>query len=87
MQGFIPQRLEKELVKFLESENVIYFAADATIEDNPPVSLTNNWFARLFEPISKMYMLPHYNEFDLTPFLHLSLCFSSDFVMLISFMG
>ncbi|MCB5246236.1 MAG: hypothetical protein LHW61_06320 [Candidatus Cloacimonetes bacterium] len=68
LQGFIPQRLEKELVKFLESENVIYFAADATIEDNPPVSLTNNWFARLFEPISKMYMLPHYNEFDLTPF-------------------
>lgn len=68
LQGFIPQRLEKELVQFLESENVIYFAADATVEDNPPVSLTNNWFARLFEPISKMYMLPYYNEFDLTPF-------------------
>jgi len=68
LQGFIPQRLEPELVKFLESENVIYFANDATIEDNPPVLLRNNWFARLFEPISKMYMLPYYNEFDLTPF-------------------
>jgi V/A-type H+-transporting ATPase subunit I len=66
--GFIPKRLEPELVKFLDTEGVIYFASEATVDDNPPVSLKNNWFARLFEPISKMYMLPYYNEFDLTPF-------------------
>lgn len=67
--GWIPQRLESNLVQFLQDKGVIHFASDATAEENPPVSLTNNWFSRLFEPISKMYMLPYYNEFDLTPFL------------------
>ncbi len=66
--GYIPIRLEPALKQYLDANGVIHFAADATVEDNPPVSLTNNWFSRLFEPISKMYMLPHYNEFDLTPF-------------------
>jgi V/A-type H+-transporting ATPase subunit I len=66
--GFIPQRLEPELAKFLEEKGIIYFSSDATVEENPPISLTNNWFARLFEPITRMYMLPYYNEFDLTPF-------------------
>ncbi|MDD4224200.1 MAG: hypothetical protein PHD87_06400 [Candidatus Cloacimonetes bacterium] len=66
--GFIPQKQEAELLRWLDEQGVIRFAADARVEDNPPVSLTNGWFARLFEPISKMYMLPHYNEFDLTPF-------------------
>ncbi|HOR03606.1 MAG TPA: V-type ATPase 116kDa subunit family protein [Candidatus Syntrophosphaera sp.] len=66
--GFIPIRLEPELKNFLERNGVIHFATDATVEDNPPVSLRNGWFARQFEPISKMYMLPFYDEFDLTPF-------------------
>ena len=66
--GYIPVRLEPNLKKFLDENGVIHFAENATIEDNPPVSLINGWFARLFEPISKMYMLPNYNEFDLTPF-------------------
>lgn len=66
--GYIPQRLEPELKSFLDAQGIINFAVDAKVEDDPPVSLRNNWFARQFEPISKMYMLPYYNEFDLTPF-------------------
>ncbi|NLN85833.1 MAG: hypothetical protein GX135_07015 [Candidatus Cloacimonetes bacterium] len=66
--GYIPLRLEPDLKSFLDSHGVIYFATDAKVEDDPPVSLRNNWFARQFEPITKMYMLPFYNEFDLTPF-------------------
>lgn len=66
--GYIPVRLEPNLKKFLVDNGVIHLVADATVEDNPPVSLINGWLARLFEPISKMYMLPNYNEFDLTPF-------------------
>ncbi len=68
MQGWIPKRLEQELVSFLEGRGVVYFAVDGTVEDNPPVLLKNNWFARIFEPIGKMFMLPYYNELDLTPF-------------------
>lgn len=68
LAGWIPQRLEPGLREFLDAHGVIHFTAEATVDENPPISLTNNWFARLFEPISRMYMLPFYNEFDLTPF-------------------
>jgi V/A-type H+-transporting ATPase subunit I len=56
------------LIEFVKQQNVIHFASEAKMEDNPPIRLRNNWFSRLFEPITKMYMLPKYNEFDLTPF-------------------
>ncbi|MDY0151101.1 MAG: V-type ATPase 116kDa subunit family protein [Candidatus Cloacimonas sp.] len=68
LSGWIPVSLEKALIAYLDQQNVIHFSEVGKIEDNPPIKLHNNWFARLFEPISKMYMLPNYNEFDLTPF-------------------
>ena len=67
--GWIPVSKEAGLLDFVKQEELIYFSSDAKVEENPPISLKNGWFARLFEPISKMYMLPKYNEFDLTPFL------------------
>lgn len=67
LSGWIPQRLEAGLKDFLDRQGVIHFSTDGVLDDNPPISLTNNWFSRLFEPISRMYMLPYYNEFDLTP--------------------
>ncbi len=67
LSGWIPKRLESELLSFLDQKGIIHFASDATVEENPPISLTNNKFAKLFEPITRMYMLPYYNEFDLTP--------------------
>ncbi|HNQ43393.1 MAG TPA: V-type ATPase 116kDa subunit family protein [Candidatus Cloacimonadota bacterium] len=69
LSGWIPVSAEPKLREFIQSENVIHFVSEAKVEENPPVSLKNGWFARLFEPISKMYMLPKYGEFDLTPFL------------------
>lgn len=39
-----------------------------TNEDNPPILLKNNKFARLFEFIGELYSLPNYREIDLTPF-------------------
>lgn len=66
--GWIPVSMEAGLKEYLAKQNIIHFSELGRIEDNPPVKLKNNWFVRLFEPISKMYMLPNYNEFDLTPF-------------------
>ncbi|MDD4309276.1 MAG: V-type ATPase 116kDa subunit family protein, partial [Candidatus Cloacimonetes bacterium] len=68
LNGWVPISLESSLKDHLNKLNVIHFSEDAKMEDNPPIKLHNNWFVRLFEPISKMYMLPNYNEFDLTPF-------------------
>lgn len=69
MQGWIPKRIESHLLEFINAKNLIHFAIDGKLEDNPPILLRNNWFARTFEPISKMFMLPYYNELDMTPFL------------------
>lgn len=69
ISGWIPVSLEAGLKEFITKNNIISFSENARLEDNPPIKLRNNWFSRLFEPISKMYMLPYYNEFDLTPFL------------------
>ncbi|MCB5262789.1 MAG: hypothetical protein LHW64_00910 [Candidatus Cloacimonetes bacterium] len=69
ISGWISVSKEPGLLDFIKQEELIHFSSAAKVEENPPISLKNNWFARLFEPISKMYMLPKYNEFDLTPFL------------------
>ncbi len=66
--GWIPVDSESALKDFLNQENIIYFSADPTAEDNTPVQLKNGWFARLFEPIAKLFMLPSYNDLDLTPY-------------------
>ena len=48
-------------------------------QDNPPIKLKNNRFARLFEFIGDMYSIPSYWEIDLTPF------FAPFFVMFFGF--
>jgi len=68
VSGWIPVSLENGLKEYLSTRNIIHFSQLGKVEDNPPIKLHNNYFSRLFEPISKMYMLPNYNEFDLTPF-------------------
>jgi len=68
LQGWIPKRLEKNLVEFTESANVISIGANPSPEDDVPVLLKNNLFARIFEPIAKLFMLPYYKDLDLTPF-------------------
>lgn len=68
LSGWIPVSMEAPLKAYLQKENIIHFSEAGKVEDNPPIKLRNNWFSRLFEPITKMYMLPNYNEFDLTPF-------------------
>lgn len=68
LSGWIPVSLEQGLKDYLAKTQVIHFSETGKADDNPPIRLHNNWFSRLFEPISKMYMLPFYNEFDLTPF-------------------
>lgn len=68
LSGWIPIGKEPGLKSFIQQENVVHFSSTATVEENPPIQLRNNWFSSLFEPITKMYMLPKYNEFDLTPF-------------------
>ncbi len=68
LEGWAPKTSEKELVKFLDGSSVYYMAEKPGRDDNPPILLKNNRFAKLFEPIGKLFMLPNYYEIDLTPF-------------------
>ena len=67
-EAFAPTEIDSEVVKFLEENNVYYLKESAKTEDNPPIKLKNNFFAKLYEPIGELYMLPKYGELDLTPF-------------------
>ena len=68
MQGWSPQENETKIVSYLQSKDAYYEVADPTPEDDVPIKLKNNKFFKLFEPITKLYMLPKYNELDLTPY-------------------
>ncbi|NLH23345.1 MAG: hypothetical protein GX474_02385, partial [Bacteroidales bacterium] len=68
LTGFAPTENSAELETFLEKESLYYLSTPAESSDNPPVKLKNSWFASLFEPIGNMYMLPVYDELDLTPY-------------------
>ena len=47
---------------------MVYIKEDPTPEDETPVKLKNNRFARLFELIGGLYALPKYGTLDMTPF-------------------
>ena len=69
INGFAPKDQEESLSKALDEKGVLYIKADATPEDNPPIKLKNNRFAKLFEVLTGMYGMPSYGEFDPTPVL------------------
>ncbi len=68
LEGWAPKTSEKELIEFLNKTSVYYLAEKPGRNDRPPILLKNNRFAKLFEPIGKLFMLPNYYEVDLTPF-------------------
>lgn len=67
-EAFAPTEIDNQVVQFLEENNVYYLKDEAKEEDNPPIKLKNNFFAKLYEPIGELYMLPKYGELDLTVF-------------------
>lgn len=68
-QGFAPEECDSQVRELLDRESVYYISEKATVEDNPPIKLHNNRFARMFETLTGMYGMPVYDEFDPTPVL------------------
>ena len=68
IEGFCPIDKETELNAMLAQSEVYYEEADPSKEDNVPIQLKNNFYTRLFEPITRLYSLPNYAEIDPTPF-------------------
>ena len=68
-EGFCPIDKEPALNAMLAESQVYYEETDPAKEDATPIKLRNNWFTKLFEPLTGMYGWPNYNEFDPTPIL------------------
>ncbi len=70
LEGYCPQGAETELNAMLEQEDIYYEVSNPVImSDNVPIKLKNNFFAKVFEPITELYALPNYSEIDPTPFV------------------
>lgn len=67
LEGWIVDDQVKKLEESLDKAG--YFCQEQEIKDGDavPVELKNNSFTRLYEPLTKMYSLPNYWEFDSTP--------------------
>lgn len=68
LEGWVPEGIAVDTDHWLSDKGVAYELAEPTNDDNPPILLKNNRFARLFEFIGELYSLPNYREIDLTPF-------------------
>jgi V/A-type H+-transporting ATPase subunit I len=68
LEGWIPAAQVDEACQELDMKGVFYDVSDPTPDDDIPIQLSNNKFAKLFEPLTKLYMLPTYQELDLTLF-------------------
>lgn len=64
--GFAPVDEEQRLCEEFDKMGIYYIKEDAVEEDNPPIKIKNNWFARQFEVFTGMYGMPVYSEFDPT---------------------
>ena len=68
LQGWVATSLEEKLKLYLDKKDIMYFSEDAKEDEKVPILLKNNKFAKLFEPIGKLFSLPSYSELDLTPY-------------------
>lgn len=81
LEGWVPERVADKITPALDGVPCYYEQVEIQENDNVPVKLKNNRYARLFEMITKMYSLPNYGELDITalfaPFfmLFFALCF------------
>jgi len=68
LEGWCPEENVSALDEYLESSGVYFESAEPTNEEQVPIKLKNNKFAKLYEMIGELYDLPNYSEIDLTPF-------------------
>jgi V/A-type H+-transporting ATPase subunit I len=68
IEAYLPKNETAELEEYLKQQSIVYFTERPKQEDKIPIKQKNNRFARLYEPIGKLFSLPAYQEMDLTPF-------------------
>ncbi len=69
IHGWFPEKAESTLLKFISENELSFEFSDPIPGDKIPVILKNKKYPRLFENITRIFQLPDYYEFDLTPFI------------------
>jgi V/A-type H+-transporting ATPase subunit I len=64
--GWCPIKELDRLESALEKQSVYMIREEPTREDDIPVEIENGPFTKLFEPITRLFMLPDYFQLDLT---------------------
>ncbi|RHJ87791.1 V-type ATP synthase subunit I [Parabacteroides sp. AM08-6] len=81
LEGFVPAEDAPVMEETLEKDGYYFQQLDILDDEKVPIKLKNNKFTKLYEPITRMFSLPNYSEFDPTPFfapffmLFFGLCF------------
>lgn len=81
LEGFVPTEDAPAMEAALEKDGYYFQPMEIEEDDRVPIKLKNNKFSKLYEPITKMFSLPNYTEFDPTPLfapffmLFFGLCF------------
>ncbi|MCC8143443.1 MAG: ATPase [Tannerellaceae bacterium] len=92
LEGWTPVENAPALEAALDAEGFYFQPLEIAEDDKVPIQLKNNKFSQLYEPITKMFALPKYTEFDPTPFfapffmLFFGLCFGDGGYGLIMFL-
>lgn len=68
LQGWVPADAQDSVKQLVETTGAYYYESEPEEGEKVPVMLRNGKFAKLFEPIAKLFALPDYRELDLTPF-------------------
>lgn len=81
IEGWIPVENAHAMEGELDKKGYFCRQLDIAEDERVPIKLRNNKFSKLYEPITRMFSLPNYAEFDPTPFfapffmLFFGLCF------------
>lgn len=93
ISGWVPRPRRSEVDEAFADSGAVVFAEKPSLEDNPPILLKNNRFARLCEMVGELYSMPSYRELDLTPFfapffiLFVGVCFGDLGYAIITFVA
>jgi len=66
LEGWVPKSEKTKLIDYLDKEDILFSNQFSSSIEETPVQLVNGKFAKVFEPIGKLFSLPRYAELDLT---------------------
>ena len=82
LQGYIPEKCEKDFIRFAKSESFAYSISEPSEDDNPPTLVAYKGITRIVKPIFDILgTVPGYREYDISSYF--LVFFSLFFAMII----